>query len=160
VRSPSDFRELTEVVEIYGPSIFRYAFAYLKNRQDAEDITQEVLCVYLYKAPAFESDEKRKHWLLRVTGNRCKNLLKSAWRRKTVALPEDIPAPSEETGDLLRYVLSLDEKYRIPLHLYYYEGYAIAEIAGLLHRSPATVGTWLARGRALLRSVIGDDNFA
>lgn len=149
--------EIQNVVKNYGPSIYRLAFTYLKNRADAEDVAQEVLVAYIRKSPVFVTEEKRRNWLMKVTGNKCKNLSKSAWRKNTVTLGKDIGFLPEESYGIISYVLSLDEKYRIPIHLFYYEGYSINEIAGLLHSNPATVGTWLARGRALLKTMMGGD---
>ena len=88
--------------------------------------------------------------LLRVTVNCCKKFHTSFWRRHTTALSETIPARTEEEGELLTLLEGLPEKYRAVLHLYYYEGYATGEIAAILGRSPNTVRSQLARGRALL----------
>lgn len=85
-----------------------------------------------------------------MTVNCCKKFHTSFWRRHTTALSESIPARTEEEGELLTLLESLPEKYRAVLHLYYYEGYATGEIAAILGRSPNTVRSQLARGRALL----------
>lgn len=95
--------------------------------------------------------------LLRVTANRCKNQLKAAKRHATTTLPESLAALPPEDSALIDSILTLDEKYRIPIRLHYYEGYSIAEIARLMGAKPATVGTWLARGRSLLKSMIGEE---
>lgn len=147
---------IKDMVRMYSASIMRLAFAYLKNRADAEDIAQEVFIAYLHKAPRFDSEAKKKAWMLKVTANKCKNMLKSAWNRRT-EIPEDLCYMPEEEALLVSALLNLDEKYRIPIHLYYYEGYAISEIAKLLGARDATVGTWLARGRSLLKTVLEDD---
>ena len=65
--------------------------------------------------------------------------------------------PVSDDKELLFALLSLDEKYRVPLHLYYYEGYSIKEIAEILGKKPATVGSQLDRGRNLLKSMLGGD---
>ncbi|NLG26219.1 MAG: sigma-70 family RNA polymerase sigma factor [Clostridiales bacterium] len=156
-----DTRERAErarrAVAQYAGGLVRLAFAYLRNLQDAEDAAQDALLAYLRAAPAFRDDEHEKAWLIRVTINRCKNQLKSAWFRGRRPLPADLPGPTEEEGELIRAVMALDEKYRLPIHLHYYEGYAIAEIARLLGAKPATIGTRLARGRALLRERMGGE---
>ncbi len=149
--------EMEGVIGKYGEQIFRLAFAYLKDRAGAEDVAQEVFLAYMEKAPGFLREEQKKSWLMRVTGNKCKNLLKSAWHQKTVFLEEELHDLPEHSAALLSAVLSLEEKYRIPIHLFYYGGYSLREIARLLRSNPATVGTWLARGRALLKSMMGDD---
>ena len=86
-----------------------------------------------------------------MTVNCCKKLHGSFWRRHTVALSESLPAQNPEQGELLGLLEGLPQKYRAVLHLYYYEGYATGEIAAILGRSPNTVRSQLARGRALLR---------
>ncbi len=149
--------EIRSAVREYSPAILRLCFAYLKSRADAEDIAQDVFLAYMLKRPRFNAKAHKKAWLMRVAANKCKNHLKSGWRRRMTPLAEELDDVAEESRGLLEYVLSLDEKYRIPLHLHYYEGYSIAEIAKLLGSKPATVGTWLARGRSLLKTMIGDD---
>ncbi len=149
--------EIKNLVKMYSPSILRLAYAFLKNRSDAEDIAQEVFVAYIQKRPRFVSEAKRKSWLLTVTANKCKNELKSAKRRSIETVGNDIGYMPEDDFGIIKSVLSLDEKYRIPIHLYYYEGYSINEIAWLTNSNAATVGTRLARGRSLLRKIIGDE---
>lgn len=146
---------IRRVVQQYSKSLIRLAFTYLHNEQDAEDIAQDVLLAYMRSAPAFSGDEHEKAWLIRVTINRCKNQLRSRWLRSRRPAPDDLSYLMEEESGLLRAVMSLEEKYRLPIHLHYYEGYAIKEIAQLLDDRPATVGTRLARGRELLKGRIG-----
>lgn len=152
----ADYSEgIADIVQTYSASILRFAFAFLKNRADAEDIAQEVFIAYLKKRPRFDSEAKRKSWMLKVTANKCRNVLKSSWNRRT-EMPDNLPCMPEEDKKTLTALLALEEKYRIPMHLHYYEGYAISEIAALLNTKPATVGTWLARGRSLLRTALED----
>ncbi|MCM1524650.1 MAG: RNA polymerase subunit sigma-24, partial [Ruminococcus sp.] len=101
---------------------------------------------------------------LRCAVNKCKNHLKSGWISKTVPLDDsvrEIADGSGEDGDSARLVLEavngLPEKYRTVIHLFYYSGLSIAEIASVKGMSTATVGTHLARGRDLLRKRLGDD---
>jgi RNA polymerase sigma factor (sigma-70 family) len=149
--------EIKSIVKTYSPGILRLTFAYLKNHSDAEDIAQEVFVAYIQKRPRFDSEAKKKSWLLTVTANKCKNELKSAKDKRTEAIDDNLCGMPEEDLGILQTVLSLDEKYRIPIHLYYYEGYKINEIAELTNSNAATVGTRLARGRSLLRTMIGDE---
>jgi len=151
--------EIGAIVKTYSASILRFAYAYVRNHSDAEDIAQDVFVSYMQKAPAFYDEAHRKAWLIRVTGNKCKDLLKSNWKKRTATLPDDLGYLPEESSSILAYVLALDEKYRIPIHLFYYEGYTIGQIAGVLECNAATVGTWLARGRKRLKTMIGDDFF-
>ena len=139
----------------YSNSIVRVAFAYVKNIADAEDIAQDTFLTYLDKKPIFESDEHEKAWLIRVTINKCKNFLKASWFKKRSQLTENLSYLPKEESDILYSVLELDKKYRIPIHLYYYEGYSINEIAKILDTKPSTVGTWLDRGRKILKEKLG-----
>ncbi len=146
---------IEETIKKYSSSMLKTAFSLLKSTADAEDAVQEVFIKLLTKAPEFENDEHRKAWLLRVTVNISKNMLKSA-RRKNLPLTEEIPY-SEKSDDVLPYVLSLDEKYRVVIHLYYYENYAIKEIAEILSLPAATVGTRLSRARKMLEKSLKED---
>ena len=110
--------------EKYMDTVFRVAYGWLKNPDDANDVTQDVL-IELYKTDkAFESDAHLKNWLIRVTVNRCKMFFRSPWRRH-----EDIDDYAETLSfeqprdeELFKAVMALDKKYRVPLLLFYYEG--------------------------------------
>lgn len=149
--------DVENTVLTYRDSILRLAYAYLKNHTEAEDIAQDVFVTYMLKKPHYISEAKKKSWLMQVTANKCKNNLKAAWKRRNTAILDDLAYMPKENANVLSYVLSLDEKYRIPIHLYYYEGYSIKEISQLLKTNSATVGTWISRGRKLLKPMIGDD---
>lgn len=144
-----------EVVEKYAGSLVRLAFTYLRNQQDAEDAVQEVFLSWLRAAKTLSGAEHEKAWLIRATINRSKNMVKSRWFRGRRPLPEGLSCLMEEESAVLGAVLDLDEKYRLPIHLHYYEGYGIREIAGMLGEKPATIGTRLSRGREILRERIG-----
>ncbi len=146
---------IEETIKKYSSSMLRTAFSLLKSTADAEDAVQEAFIKLITKAPEFENDEHQKAWLLRVTVNISKNMLKAA-RRKNLPLTEEIPY-SEKSDDVLPYVLSLDEKYRAVIHLYYYENYSIKEIAEILSLPSATVGTRLSRARKMLEKSLKED---
>jgi RNA polymerase sigma-70 factor (ECF subfamily) len=146
---------IRRVVSEYSKNIIRIAFTYVKNIPDAEDIAQEVFLTYFTKHPVFTEDEHEKAWLIRVTINKSKNYIKARWFKERNPLPEDLSYLPEEEDAVLAAVLEMEEKYRIPIHLHYYEGYSIQEIATLLHTKPATIGTRLARGRNLLKAKLG-----
>ena len=139
----------------HSKSMLRMAFAYLRNAQDAEDVTQEVFLSYFRAAPVFNDDNHEKAWLLRSTINRCKNVLKSAQRRREIPMPEFYSGITAEESGLLHEVLALDEMYRLPIHLHYYEGYSLKDIAEILGEKPATIGTRLSRGREQLKQALG-----
>ena len=142
----------------YAQQIQNLAFVYMRNKYDAEDIAQDVFLAYIQKAPLFFSAQKEKSWLLTVTANKCKNLLK-AKHREELPLTEDLSYLTSEESVVIHAVMALEEKYRIPIHLHYYEGYSIAEIAKMMKVRPGTVGSWLSRARAQLKEELEVDYF-
>lgn len=127
-----------------------------ENKEDAEDIAQEVFISYVKAKPAFESAEHEKAWLLRVTINRCKSFFRSAWQRKTTGLEDDFPDTPftpDETA-VVEAVNRLPKKYRQVIYLYYIEGYATGEIAAILEMPQNTVLSQLARARKLLKTAL------
>ncbi len=147
--------EFIKVYEKYKNNVYSVIYHYVRNEADAADLQQEVFMkLYTYNK-AFDSDEHQKAWLLRVAINLSKNHLRSAGRVTHIELDETIPSPiKEEHGEIFEAVFSLPEKYRIPIHLFYYEEYSVRQIAQLLGMMEATVKTRLNRGRNLLKTKI------
>ena len=146
------------VLETYSQTIIRLCYTYVQNIFDAEDIAQDVLVSLLKRGKPFESQEHEKAWLLRTAINKSKNHLKSGWITRTVNL-NDADASEEdnsmsEKNEVMEAVLSLPEKYRTVIHLFYYDGYSIKEISAIVGKKPATVGTLLARGRTMLKEMM------
>ena len=145
--------EFMELVKQYRHTVFRAAYCCLKSYAEAEDITQEVfLALYTYNG-VFNDDCHIKAWLLRVTMNKCRNLLKSAFRRFSVPLEADREINTEE-NELLNIVMTLKPKLRTPLYMYYYEEYSVKEIAELLGEKETTITTRLSRGRQKLKELL------
>jgi len=147
---------IREVVERHAGMVFRLAYARTRRREDAEDIFQEVFLRLARRTEAFESDEHRKAWLIRTTANLSINLVKSAWRRRTAALPDELP---EKTGgaqfdELNRALDDLPRKYRAVIHLFYYEDMSAEEIASALGLTSAAVRMRLTRARRALKDLL------
>ena len=152
--------EAARAIERYGDMVRRLCLVHLKNPADTEDIFQNVFLKYVLSPVVFESAEHEKAWLIRVTINACKDLVKSFFRSRTVPLEEllDQPAPLlEEHREVLEAVLALPPKYRDAVYLHYYEGYTAAEIGKLLGKNTNTVYTLLNRAREQLRETLGGD---
>ena len=152
-------KEITEIYERQVQTVWRVCCAYMKNDTDTEDAVQETFFRLIRSGPAFESEEHEKAWLIRTASNVCKNTLKHWWRRRE-SLEEhgELAGPRrEETGDVLDAVLSLPDRYKTAVYLYYYEGRSGKEIAELLHRPYSTIRNQLREARALLRERLGDD---
>lgn len=142
---------LKHAMESYLSLLLHIAYSYMGNRAEAEDIVQEVFLAYYQKAPQFASGEHEKAWLLRTTGNKCKNVLKSGWFKRTILGEAQMQYHKEMRSEVMEAVLRLPVKYREVICLYYVEGYSIKEIAELLHRTPTAVGTQLERARKKLK---------
>ena len=142
------------LAEKYMDMIFRLAFSYTKNAADADDVTQEVLLAFCRTDKDFETEEHVKHWLIRVTINRCRKLFRAPWRRceNLEDYAESLAFEKEEYAELFTAVMELERKYRLPIHLHYFHGYSVSEIAELLDENVNTVKTRLARGRAALKT--------
>ena len=139
------------IYQQYGPALYRFCLLQMKNAADAEDALQEVFLKRLYRAPVFDSPEHEKRWLYRVALNQCRDELRRK-RRTEVPLEEAallaVPEPQRE---LLAHVAALPEKFRTVIHLHYYEGYTVEELAALLGVSVSSVKMRLMRGREALR---------
>ncbi len=148
-----------EILDRYAAMVYRLAFARTKNRFDADDILQEVFMRYIRSTPDCRDEEHRKAWLIRATINCSKTLLTSAWFRKTVPLDDTLLSEMTEHSEVYYAVLSLPAVYRTVIHLFYYEEYAVAEIANLLDCRQSTVKSRLHRARNLLRQRLKGDYF-
>lgn len=146
-------KEFVPLAERYMDTIFRVAYGYLRSRDDADDVTQDVL-IQLYKTDTvFESDEHLRRWLIRVTVNKCKNIFRSPWYRAEdiTAYENSLTFEAPEHRDLFDAVMALEPRYRVPVLLYYFEGYSQKEVAELLSIPEETVRTRLFRARGKLK---------
>ncbi|MCM1104982.1 MAG: sigma-70 family RNA polymerase sigma factor [Clostridium sp.] len=151
-------QQLEDAYDAYGAVVYRLAVSFLGRYADAEDVTQETFCRLLYRAPVFADDEHQKRWLLQVAANLCRNQLKGFWRKQVTQLENTIPAIPQEETDALNAVIALPEKLKLPIHLYYYEGYSVAEIAEILKLGQSAVKMRLKRGRELLKIELEGSN--
>lgn len=152
----------TCLAQRYIDTVYRVALNYLKSPSDADDITQNVFLKLLQEKKPFDSDEHVKHWLIRVTVNECKNLVRSRWWRAE-SIEEyagQLAFDNQTQSDLFHMVMALPRKYRLPIYLHYYEGYSTQEIGQMLKLPKNTVCTQLKRGRELLKESLQevDDN--
>jgi len=147
--------EFLRIAGLYRETVFRAAYCCLKSYAEAEVITQDVfLALYTYSG-SFNDDSHIKAWLLRVTVNKCRNLLKSCFRRLSVSLEEAADkAVYNEESDILSLIMSLKPKLRTPLYMYYYEEYSVKEIAAILGEKETTITTRLSRGRKKLKELL------
>ena len=148
--------EFAIVAEKYMDTIYRVAYSWLKNQDDANDVTQDVL-IKLYKSTKeFESDSHMKNWLIKVTVNECKMLFRSPWRKTDdiIDYAETLGFEEESYYDLFQAVMRLDKKYSVPLMLFYYDGYSTAEISNMIGVRENTVSTRIFRAKAKLKNYL------
>lgn len=152
---------INSLVDKYGNMVLRLSYTYLKSQADAEDTVQDVFLKIIEIKPVFNDDEHEKRWIIKTTVNMCKNKLKVFWRKKVSPLDDikDIPCFDDYAADsyVLQAVMSLPEKYRIVIHLYYYEKYSTPEIASLLAKNVVTVRSILHRARERLKIILKED---
>ena len=151
-------RAVRELYEAYSRTLYRIAFTYMKNRYDAEDALQETFLRLIRGRVAFVDAQHEKAWLIRTVTNVCKDMLKAKSRHHLdLDAQTQLAAPEPEANALLAAILALPDKYKTAVYLYYYEGYAVSEIADMLRQSPNTVKTWLSRARKALKETLGGD---
>jgi len=138
----------------HGNRLYKAALAILGNKSEAEDIVQDVFIKLFESQQDFESQAHETAWLIRVTVNMCKNRLRSVWWKRTVPLLETYPAENDQQHGVMEVVLKLPYKYRMAIHLFYYEGYSTSEIADITEQKESTVRQQLTRGRRLLKDVL------
>ena len=153
-------QSVQELAASYQGSLFAAAFNVCKNAQDAEDVVQDTFVQYYTTKKEFESEQHIRAWLMRVAVNKAKNVNRTFWRRNKISIEDYMETlvfetPAAET--LFETVMQLPEKYRIVIHLYYYEEYAVREIAQILKLSESNVKIRLSRGRAMLKETLKED---
>lgn len=143
-----------KIIRLYADMIYRIAFQNLRNSADAEDIFQEVCMALLTKNAPLDDEVHIKHWLIRVTINKCNNFNKSTWQSKTDSISEHTDLIAPEAQFVMEELDKLPKKYSNVLYLYYYEEYTIPEIAEILGKSKNTISTQLQRARNKLKSIL------
>ncbi len=163
VVSRRDNEEIHRIYDKYVDIIYRICFMLLKSEAEAEDVVQNVFIKLINTDKEFESDEHIKAWLILCAKNESKNLIKHWWRSKKVSLDSvsDTPCEDEYNNDeTLKLVLSLPDRFKLPVYLYYYEGYSTDEISKMLKINPSTVRGQLKTAREKLKLMIkgGEQN--
>lgn len=153
-------RSVQELFERYQNNLYAVAFNVCKNAQDAEDAVQDTFIQYYMLKKEFESERHIRAWLIRVAINKAKNKNRTFWRKNKVPLEdymETLEFETPESGELFETAMRLPEKYRVVIHLFYYEEYSVHEIADILKLSEGNVKVRLSRGRSLLREKLQEE---
>jgi len=140
-----------DAIEHFSDTIYRVAMNMLKNEPDTQDVFQEVFLRFVKHKKKFESLEHAKAWFIRVTINCCKDFFRKQKNHQDLDSAIGLQAAAEKQYGMTGYVQELDEKYRIVVHLFYYEQYKISEIAGILKENENTIKTRLSRAKKILK---------
>jgi len=149
-----------EIFDKYQCDVYRLIYSYTLNVQDTEDILQRTFIKLYRNIDKFNSsNEDVKKWLFRVAINDSKNMLKSMWRMKKVNLEDydNIAGADKDNNNLLKSLNHVGIKYRVPLYLYYFEGYSIKEIAELMNLSESGIKSRLKRGKEKLKKEMEEE---
>lgn len=154
--------EINRAVGEYSDMVRRLCMLHLKNYADTEDIFQTVFLKYALSSVEFKSKEHEKAWMIRVTINACKDLLKSFFRKHTVSIDQLIEQPApipQDHREVLEAVLSLPKKYKDVVYLHFYEGYTAPQIGEILGKNVNTVYTLLTRAKKILKTKLGGSEY-
>ena len=151
--------EFTAAAERHLDMVYRIALNSLRHPADAEDAVQNTMLRLWRTDTDFAGEEHLRRWLARVAVNESRRIAAHPWRRRAVSLEEarEPVFQDRERRELYEAVMGLPAKYRVPLYLYYYEGYAVAEIGEILGLKPSTVQTRLSRGREKLKTTLTEE---
>lgn len=155
LRTEYNEKYLNEVIERHGNIIYRISMLNLKNKENAEDIFQQTFLTLVEKKARFNDENHELAWLIKVCNNKSKDHYKNYWNKRTEALNKNFSKEEEEDlSEVFYAVSSLHSKYKIPIYLFYYEGYSTKEIASKLGKKEATIRTHLRRGRLELKKLL------
>lgn len=155
--------EIETMVKRYGNMVFRLALVKMKQKETADDIFQEVFIKLIKLRNRLDSCEHEKAWMIKTTLNCCKDMWKSAWVRRIVYEQLDSTCEDsnmiEKDDGIYTLVLKLPDKYRVIVHLYYYEEFSIKEISEMLKMNGNTISTRLKRARDILKKELVKGGF-
>lgn len=142
----------------YGNSMLRFAYTFVHNNEDAEEIVEDAVIKVLHAAPEFENERHEKAYLMSTVANLSKNRIEYNRIRATDELDENLKEEGKEDLSFVwDAVKQLPERYRAVVHLFYYEGYSTEEIAKYLKRNHSTVRSDLNRARLRLKEILKED---
>lgn len=151
-------QRIEEMIDTYGNILYRTSLMMLGEPQDVQDVLQEVMLRYMQKAPRFRDSEHEKAWLLRVTINLCKDMLRFRKRNQYLRIEELAVEPADtadaESRELLEAIETLPYKWKIVILLHYIEGYSLKEISGILAISENAVKKRMQRAKKALKEKI------
>lgn len=156
--------KISRLYEKYADMLYRIALTHLLNEQDAQDALHDVFEKYLLTTPVFEDESHEKSWFIRVTVNRCLDLLRRRKVRHYTPLDEidnlkASPSFLEQTEQIsvMEHLSNIPEKYKTVIVLHYLEGFSVEETAETLKLSVSAVKMRLKRGREHLKERLREE---
>lgn len=151
-------KEITQIYNRQVETVYRVCFSFMKNRTEAEDMTQETFLRLIKSGKQFENERHERAWLIVTASNLCKDTLKN-WYRRHEDIEEylHLEGASGVSNPVLEAVLELPEEYKDAVYLYYYEGYSTSEIAVHCRCAEGTIRSRLSRAKKKLLQTLGGD---
>lgn len=154
--------DVERIVDEYAKTVYKLACSQISSQSDAEDVFQEVFLRYIRKRPVFESKAHEKAWFIRVTINCCRKVWASPFQIRKRSLEQEIPDTTsmeklDQTLWLRQALLKLPKKYRLVIHLFYYENLSTNQIAKITDKKESAVRMQLTRARRLLKDSLGGE---
>lgn len=146
----------TELMQLYIKDMYRTAIAILMNEEDAADALQDTILTCWEKLYTLKKAEYFKTWMTRILINHCYDIIRDNPVCENIELYDKPSQCDEYNLELKEAYASIDERYRLPIELYYRQGFKIREIAEMLSLPQNTVKTRLSRGRKLLEEYYRD----
>ncbi len=132
-------------------TLYRMSAMLLYQECDREDAVQSCIEKAWQKQGQLKKDEAMQSWVIRILINECHNILRQKMRMVPLEELPEREAPPDADADLYAFFVGLPEKLRLPMVLFYVEGYSLKDIAATLRLSPATVKGRLYRGREKMK---------
>jgi RNA polymerase sigma-70 factor, ECF subfamily len=160
-------KAISDLMDRYGTAVLHLAYSYVRNRQTAEDLAQEIFIKCYQKYGTFQGNSQIQTWLFRVASNHCKDYIKS-WHYKKVSVsnylhslvadqhdtPEAELIKNAENQELTEALFQLPLKYREPLFLFYFQECSLKEISEICSLNLNTVKSRLTRAKSLLKEIL------
>lgn len=146
--------DIDNTIKSYSNTVFKVALSYTRDNSVSEDILQNVLIKYMIDSTCFYGEDHKKAWLIHVTINECKKFFRTNWNIKRISLEDIYPFCEPEKHEVFYAVMDLPKKYRLVIHLYYYEELSVKEISNALKINENTIMSLLYRGRKILKNIL------
>ncbi|MFZ8766019.1 RNA polymerase sigma factor [Enterococcus diestrammenae] len=137
--------------QAYEPVLHNTARKMLRNEQDIADVMQETALTAFQNIHQLKQDKMFNTWVYRILINNCTKYFHSPTHYELFDNDSAVDSPTENRIIMKELLNKLDEKYKVPIVLFYYTGFSVKEISNILSLPEGTIKSNLSRGRALLQ---------